>query len=79
MGPKVGRRGVLLGGLGMLDVAGYAGAQDDPASARPKPGDFLVRDGDDAKKPLTPADIQDNAKPIVGWAVDAATGIVRNG
>ena len=79
MGPTLRRRDVVLGGLAMIAVAGSASAQDDPASARPKPGDFLVRDGDDAKKPLTPADIQDNAKPIVGWAVDAATGIVRNG
>ena len=79
MGPKVGRRGLLLGGLGMLAVTGYAQAQDDPASARPKPGDFLVRDGDDAKTPLTPADIPDNSKPIIGWAFDATAGVVRNG
>jgi Rieske Fe-S protein len=79
MGPKVGRRGLLLGGLGMLAVTGYAQAEDDPASSRPKPGDFLVRDGDDSKKPLTPSDIPDNAKPAVGWAMDPGTGVVRNG
>ena len=49
------RRDVLLGGLGMIAVSGYARAQDDPAAARPKPGDLLVREGDDSKTPLTPA------------------------
>ena len=40
------RRDLLLGGLGMIALTGYAAAQDDPAAARPKPGDVLVRDGD---------------------------------
>ena len=75
----VGRRDVLLGGLGMIAVTGFARAQDEPAAARPKPGDLLVRDGDDSKTPLTPADIPDNAKPIVGWALEPGTGIVRAG
>jgi Rieske Fe-S protein len=79
MTPKVGRRDVLLGGLGMIAVTGYARAQDDPAAARPKTGDLLVRDGDDGKKPLTPADIVDNAKPIASWAMDPETGVVRSG
>ena len=78
MGPKVGRRDVLLGGLAMLAVTGYAGAQDDPAAARPKTGDLLVRDGDDAAKPLTQADIADGAKPILAWALDPS-GVVRKG
>jgi Rieske Fe-S protein len=79
MGLKVGRRDALLGGLGMLAVTCYARAQDDPAAARPKAGDLLVRDGDDGKKPLTPADIAENAKPVASWAMDPATGIVRSG
>ena len=79
MGQKVGRREVLLGGLAMIAVTGYTQAQDDPAAARPKPGDLLVRDGDDSKKPLTAADIADNAKPIAAWAMDPATGVVRSG
>ncbi len=78
MGPKVGRRDVLVGGLAMLAVGGYARAQDDPAAARPKPGDLLVRDGDDSKKPLTPADVAENAKPILAWALDPS-GVIRNG
>jgi|ERR1043166_99720 Rieske Fe-S protein len=72
------RRDVLLGGLAMVAVSGYALGQDDPAAARPKPGDLLVRDGDADKKPLTPADIADNAKPTVAWALEPASGIVRN-
>ncbi len=79
MRDRVTRRDVLLGGLGMLAVTGYAHAQDDPAAARPKAGDLLVRDGDDSRKPLTPADIADNAKPIVGWAMDPGSGVVRSG
>ena len=79
MGPNVKRRDVLLGGLGMLAITGYAQGQDDPAAARPKPGDLLVRADDEAKKPLTPADITDNSKPILSWAMDPTTGVVRNG
>jgi len=79
MGQTVNRRGVLLGGLGMIAVTGLSGAQDDSAAARPKPGDLLVRDGDDSKTPLTPADIADNAKPLVCWSMEPATGVVRNG
>jgi rieske iron-sulfur protein len=81
MGQRVGRRDVLLGGLGLGLVAAIepVRAQDDPAAARPRPGDLLVKDGDDAKTPLTPADIGDNAKPVLGWAVEPTTGVVRNG
>ena len=45
---------------------------------RPKPGDLLVRDGDEARTPLTPADIVADAKPTVAWAMDPGGGIVRN-
>ena len=73
------RRDVLLGGLAIVAVSGYAPAQDDPVAVRPKPGDLLVRDGDEAKMPLTPADIAADAKPILAWALDPATGTVRSG
>jgi len=82
MGQKIRRRDLLAGGLGLSIVAiagSKAGAQDDPAAARPKPGDMLVRDGDSDKKPLTPADIASDAKPTVAWALDPSTGTVRNG
>jgi rieske iron-sulfur protein len=81
MGHGVRRREVLLGGLGLGLAAAVepALAQDDPAAARPKPGDLLVRDGDPDNKPLTPGDIADNAKPIVAWALEPGSGVVRNG
>jgi rieske iron-sulfur protein len=82
MGQKIKRRDLFAGGLGLSLVAiagSKADAQDDPAAARPKPGDVLVRDGDSDKKPLTPADIPSDAKPTVAWAVDPSTGTVRNG
>ena len=41
---------------------------------RPKPGDLLVRDGDEARTPLTPADIVADAKPTVAWAMDPSGG-----
>ena len=78
MSGNIERRAVLLGGLGLLAVAGRVPGQDDPAAVRPKPGDLLVRDGDEAKTPLTPADIAADAKPILAWALDSS-GVIRNG
>jgi rieske iron-sulfur protein len=75
---RLKRRDVLLGGLAMIALTGDAGAQDDPAAARPKPGDLLVRDGDGSRTPLAPADVPEDAKPIVGWAMERATGVVRD-
>jgi Rieske Fe-S protein len=80
MEQKVRRRDVLLGGLGIgLVGAVQAHAQDDPAAVRPKPGDLLVRDGDNDKKPLTAADIAADAKPTLAWAMDPDTKTVRSG
>ena len=82
MEQKVRRRDMLLGGLWLSLVAissGKAEAQDDPAAARPKPGDLLVRDGDADKKPLTAADIVADAKPTAAWAMEPDTKTVRSG
>jgi rieske iron-sulfur protein len=82
MDRKIGRRDVVRGGLWLSLVsisASKAVAQDDPATARPKPGDLLVRDDDPDKKPLTPSDLVDNAKPAVAWAMEPATKTIRNG
>src|SRR5438552_18824656 len=81
MGSRLTRRDILAGGLGFSLVAAIQplNAQDDPAAARPKPGDRLVRDGDEAKIPLTPADIVEDAKPTVAWAIEPASGVVRSG
>src|SRR5712671_2408250 len=83
MGHGVRRRDVLdifVGGLGLTLVSRVesAHAQEDPAAARPKPGDVLVRDGDDSKTPLTPADIVADAKPLVAWAMDPSDRVVRS-
>ena len=75
MKPDVcGRRALLLGALGL-----GLRSQDDPASVRPKEGDLLVRSGDAAGTPLTPADIPLDAKHTLAWAIDPATKTVRSG
>ena len=56
-----------------------AAAQDDPAAMRPKEGDLIVKAGDAAKRPLTPADIPLGAMQTVAWAMDPADGTVRSG
>jgi rieske iron-sulfur protein len=77
------RRTVLKAGLGLglgssLEVRARAG-QADAVSARPKESDLLIRAGDAASTPLTPADIPLGAKPTVAWAMDAGDRTVRNG
>ena len=82
MDQKITRRDALAGGLWLSLVAmaeSKADAQDDPAAARPKPGDLLVRDDDEGKKPLTHAEIAADAKPTVAWAMEPDSKTVRNG
>jgi len=69
-----GRRAVLMAALGL----GFR-LQDDPASVRPKEGDLLVKSGDAANTPLTPADIPVGAKHTLAWAMDPADKTVRTG
>jgi len=54
-------------------------AQDEPAAIRPKEGDLLVRVGDAALVPLTPADIALAASQTMAWAMDPADKTVRSG
>jgi len=56
-----------------------AARQDDPASARPREGDLLVRAQDAGNTPLTPGDIQAGARPAVAWAMDPHDRTVRSG
>lgn len=62
-----------------------AGAQAPPAapaprSARPAPGDLLVfAAGEKAGKPITAADLAVGSPQILAWAMEPASGVVRNG
>lgn len=70
-----GRRIVLLTAIG----AGLGLAQDDPASVRPKPGDLLTKVRDEAKTPLTAADIPLATGYVMAWAMDPSDKTVRSG
>lgn len=73
MAVQLHRRSLLLAGLGL------ALGQTDAASSRPRTGDVLVKTGDAAKQPLTPADIVAGAPQLLVWAMDPADGTVRSG
>lgn len=62
--------------LTLLPVGGFA--QDDPVSARPKPGDVLVRATGSTGTPLAVADVVPGP-PIVAWPMDPVERVVRNG
>jgi rieske iron-sulfur protein len=72
------RRHVLKTGLA-LGLTSILKSQENPAAARPKEGDFLVKAGDAAGTPLTPADIAAGAKQTVAWAMDPADKTQRSG
>jgi Rieske Fe-S protein len=72
------KAGLTLG-LGWRVTPVLTADQEDPAAARPKEGDLLVRLGDASKTPLTPDDIRIGAAQTMAWAVDAADHVVRNG
>jgi Rieske Fe-S protein len=75
----VGRRAILKGGVALLFAKGQAGhAQGDAASIRPKEGDFLVRVGDSAAKPLAPDDVALDAIQTMAWPLDPLDGTVRS-
>lgn len=81
MGLRISRRAALIGGLGLGVGVGLpcrADAQEDAAAARPRPGDVLVRDGDESETPLTAADVPPDAT-LMAWAMDPAEHIVRSG
>lgn len=65
--------------LGFAACPAESHAQDDAASSRPKPGDVLVKVGDLALQPLTPADMPLSASPTMAWAMDPADKTVRSG
>ena len=79
---RIGRRWLLKAGIGAGIGLGLSPrsveSQDDQAAMRPRPGDLLVREGDETRTPLTPADIVADGKPTVAWAMDPDGKIVRN-
>jgi rieske iron-sulfur protein len=54
---------------------------DDPASKmRPQVGDFLVRsDGEGKDNPIAAADLTIGDPPVLAWAVDPASKVLRDG
>ena len=78
----IDRRAVLKAGMGLglaLPLASRVAAQDDRAALRPQEGDLLIKSGDAARTPLTPADIQLAAVQTMAWAMDPADRTVRSG
>lgn len=73
------RRDVVAGGLGLALAPGAALAQQDPATLRPRAGDYLVRQDDPVGKPLTAADLSLHTEQVFAWAVDPADKTVRKG
>src|SRR6266853_2150284 len=66
-------------GLGLSLSPELAIGQDNPAAARPKVGDLLVKVGDAMKQPLSPGEIKRGAKPIIAWAMDPMSEALRDG
>src|SRR5437867_977668 len=82
MRTRISRRALLEGGVSFglaLTLTPDLAAQDDPASSRPVAGDLLVRASDSALVPLAVDDIALGAAPIMAWAMEPATKVVRRG
>lgn len=89
-----GRRGVLAAGTAWAASAGLAPplsspaaaqggtppAQQAPRSARPAAGDTLVfATGERSGRPVGLSDLEPGGPQVLAWAVDPASGTVRNG
>ena len=72
-------KGAAYLALGLTATPSTSHGQDDAASARPKPGDLLVKVGDSTFKPLTPEEIPVAAAPTMAWAMAPADKTVRSG
>jgi len=67
-------------GLQMAAVSAAIPAAAEPASERPKEGDFLVAvESTSAKSALEPQDIPPDAAPMFAWPMDPAGNLVRDG
>jgi rieske iron-sulfur protein len=69
----LGLSGICLSAISPVIVLG----QNDPASMPPQEGDFLVKAGDPASKPLGPADVVAHAPPLMAWPMDPSGKTVR--
>jgi Rieske Fe-S protein len=72
-------KAVLGLGLGAGLAPALALAQGDQAGQRPQPGDWLVKVDDATSTPLGADDIPPGAPLTMAWAIDPASGTVRNG
>lgn len=59
-------------------VPGTTAAQE-ARTSRPVAGDLLVRHGDAAAAPLTPADVVAGSAPTIAWPMSPDDKVVRNG
>jgi rieske iron-sulfur protein len=83
------RRSVLktVAGLGVVlplirpgARARGAPAESDAKTARPQPGDRLVRAGEGERRPaLTPTSVPPGGPPVIAYPMDPASGVVRDG
>lgn len=75
-GADPGRRMALkaVAGVALAAGCGVAWAEDGP-----RKGDWLVQVDDEAKKPLGPADIGLNQKPVIAYPYDPAAKASRDG
>lgn len=75
------RRRVLksAAGLAMAWMTPIEGAAQTAPSARPAAGDLLVKMGDAAATPLTPADVSSGPVPTLAWPMAAEDRVVRRG
>src|SRR5258708_4302231 len=66
-------------GLAWALTPAATSAQEDPAVARPRSGDWLVPIDHSGLKPLTPEDIPLGGAQVMAWAMEPAEKIVRRG
>jgi Rieske Fe-S protein len=73
-------QGALGLGLGLPWLQAAAAQEGDPKTARPQPGDYLVfQAGDRVGQRIAPADVPLGGPPVLAYAMEPGTGVVRDG